>query len=117
MLSINVDAKNAGLYANLFYYNEKTGELEFICADEIAENGTAELTFTHASDYAIVVDKEPMGGSEESDSQATEAESTQTGADQNNAWNSWWIIVIGIMVIVIGLGVFFVAKKQKAEDE
>ena len=122
VLSINMEASNAGLYANLFYYNEKTGELEFICADEIAADGTAELTFTHASDYAIVIDKEPMEGSVQvdrpaSESQSTEAESTQTGAEvSNDAWNPWWIIVIGIMVIVIGLGVFLVAKKKK-EDE
>ena len=54
VLSINMDKKNAELYANLFYYNEASGKLESICADEISANGTAELTFTHASDYAIV---------------------------------------------------------------
>ena len=123
VLSINMEASNAGLYANLFYYNEKTGEMEFICADEIAADGTAELTFTHASDYAIVIDKEPMEGSVQvdrpaSESQDTETESTQTGAEvSNDAWNPWWIIVIGIMVIVIGLGVFLVAKKNKSDDE
>ena len=123
VLSINMEASNAGLYANLFYYNEKTGEMEFICADEIAADGTAELTFTHASDYAIVIDKEPMEGSVQvdrpaSESQDTETESTQTGAEVgNDAWNPWWIIVIGIMVIVIGLGVFLVAKKNKSDDE
>ena len=106
----------------MYYYNEKTGELEFICADKIAEDGTAELTFTHASDYVIAIDTEPMDKLEqvtepESESQSTEAESTQTGAEvSNDAWNPWWIIVIGIMVIVIGLGVFLVAKKKK-EDE
>ena len=123
VLSINMEASNAGLYANLFYYNEKIGEMEFICADEIAADGTAELTFTHASDYAIVIDKEPMEGSVQvdrpaSESQDTETESTQTGAEvSNDAWNPWWIIVIGIMVIVIGLGVFLVAKKNKSDDE
>ena len=97
--------------------------MEFICADEIAADGTAELTFTHASDYAIVIDKEPMEGSVQvdrpaSESQDTETESTQTGAEvSNDAWNPWWIIVIGIMVIVIGLGVFLVAKKNKSDDE
>ena len=122
VLSINMEASNAGMYANLYYYNEKTGELEFICADKIAEDGTAELTFTHASDYVIAIDTEPMDKLEqvtepESESQSTEAESTQTGAEvSNDAWNPWWIIVIGIMVIVIGLGVFLVAKKKK-EDE
>ena len=62
VLSINMEAKNVGLYANLFYYNETTGELEFICADEIAEDGTADLTFTHASDYTIVIDEGSTDG-------------------------------------------------------
>ena len=62
ILSVNVDKKNAGLYANLFYYNETTGKMEFICADKIADDGIAELNFTHASDYAIVIDTEPMDG-------------------------------------------------------
>ncbi len=125
VLSINMGKKNSGLFANLFYYNEQTGELEFICAGEIAENGIAELTFTHASDYAIVIDKEPMdvASNETSDTNADADTSdsgekdTQTGAEvRNDAWNPWWIIVIGIMAIVIGLGVFLVAKKKK-EDE
>lgn len=130
VLSINMEASNAGLYANLFYYNEKTGEMEFICYDEIAADGTAELVFTHASDYAIVIDKEPMNvasnettdtnadvSGTSSEKQDTETESTQIGAEvKSDAWNPWWIIVIGIMVIVIGLGVFLVAKKKK-EDE
>lgn len=122
VLSINMDKKNAGLYANLFYYNEASGELEFICADEISADGTAELTFTHASDYTIVIDKEPMDGSAEvdspeSESQTTEADTTQTSADQNDAWNPWWIIVIGVLVIVVGLCVLFVVKKKKEDTK
>ena len=58
VLSLNVDAKNAGMYANLYYYNERTGALEFMSAGRIAADGTAELAFTHASDYTIVIDKE-----------------------------------------------------------
>ena len=126
-----MDAKNAGLYANLFYYNEKTGELEFICADEIAADGTAELTFTHASDYAIVIDTEPMDkGADEADGDKAETsetgnDSTQSGdgSTQNgteaadSAWNPLWLIIVGAVVIVIGLGVFVVRKKKKSEDE
>lgn len=62
-LTINLDSKNKGLYANLFYYNPKAEEgkeLEFICADEIDEKGNADLVFTHASDYTIVIDQTPM---------------------------------------------------------
>ena len=131
VLSINMEASNAGLYANLFYFNEKTGELEFICADEIAADGTAELTFTHASDYAIVIDTEPMNvasnetadtnadvDSTTTESQDTETEATQTSVEViSDAWNPWWIIVIGIMVIVIGAGVFFVVKKREETEK
>lgn len=123
VLSVNMDSGNAGLYANLFYYNEKTGEMELICCDEIAEDGTAELTFTHASDYAIIIDCEPMGeiaqvDSPASESQDTETETTQPDAEANDdAWNPWWIIIIGIAVIVIGLGVFLVVKKKKSGAE
>lgn len=124
VLSINMEAKNAGLYANLFYYNETTGELEFICADEIAEDGTADLTFTHASDYTIVIDEAPMDGSKADDSTETSgeessADSTETGSGdvvtKEDAWNPLWIIIIGIIVIVAGLGVFFVVKKKEEE--
>ena len=131
VLSINMDAENAGLYANLFYYNEKTGELEFICADEIAEDGTAELTFTHASDYAIVIDTEPMDkGADEADGDKAETsetgnDSTQSGdgSTQNgtevadSTWNPLWLLLIGAVVIVIGLGVFLVVKKKKPGDK
>ena len=131
VLSINMEAENSGLYANLFYFNEKTGGLEFICADEIAEDGTAELTFSHASDYAILIDKEPMDvpsnetadtnsdvSDTSSESQDTETEATQTSAEgKSDVWNPWWIIVIGIMVIVIGAGVFFVVKKREENEK
>lgn len=57
VLSMNVKAKNAGLFANLYYYNEQTGALEFICADKIATDGIVKLTFTHASEYTVVIDE------------------------------------------------------------
>lgn len=56
VMTLPIGSEQAGKYANLYYYNEKTGELEFVCASLIAEDGTAELTFTHASDYVVVVD-------------------------------------------------------------
>lgn len=47
---------NAGYWANLYYYNEDSRELEFQAADKIASDGTAEFPFDHASQYAIVID-------------------------------------------------------------
>ena len=55
-LSINLEAKNAGKYANLYYYNTKTGKLEFQSSAKINEDGTANLDFAHASDYVISID-------------------------------------------------------------
>jgi hypothetical protein len=60
VLTVDLEEKNAGLYANLFFYNEDAEELEFICADVIAKDGTADLTFTHASDYLIVLSETSM---------------------------------------------------------
>ena len=116
VLSINMEAKNVGLYANLFYYNETTGELEFICADEIAEDGTADLTFTHASDYTIVIDEAPMDGNGADDSTGTGSNNVTTESKEDS-WNPLWIIIIGAIVIVAGLGRFFIIKKKEDKED
>jgi len=64
VLSINLGRENAGYTAILYRYNESAGELAFICADEVARDGTAEFTFTHASDYVAAIDTEPVAGKE-----------------------------------------------------
>lgn len=52
-LSIELEGNDKKI-ANLYYYNSKTKELEFVDSDEIV-NGKANLVFTHASDWAIVI--------------------------------------------------------------
>ena len=47
---------NADYWANLYWYNERTEELEFQQAARIADDGMAEFALDHASDYAIVID-------------------------------------------------------------
>ena len=116
VLSINMEAKNVGLYANLFYYNETTGELEFICADEIAEDGTADLTFTHASDYTIVIDEAPVDGNGADDSTGTGSNNVTTESKEDS-WNPLWIIIIGAIVIVAELGIFFIIKKKEDKED
>ncbi len=51
-----------GMYANLFYYNQNLRSLEFVCAGQIGEDGTADLPFVHASDYTVILSAVPMGG-------------------------------------------------------
>ena len=123
VLSIGLGRENAGYTASLYYYNESTGELEFICSDEVAEDGTVSLAFTHASDYVIAID----GDGEEESGNATEPEQPDTPDKDSTgqaeeipqagqAWRPWWLIVVGALVVIMGIGVFFVVKKGKDGD-
>lgn len=113
-LAVNMDKKNAGLFANLFYYNEATGELEFICAGEIDSEGEVELTFTHASDYTIIVDRQSMepGVIEDPVNPAAAEEVSAAGS-----FHPAWVLLIVLAVIVLGAGGFlFVRARREAEE-
>ena len=127
-LTINMEAKNTGLYANLFYYNEQTGKLEFVSAGLIDADGNVELEFTHASDYTIVIDAAVMdGGNKDSinttkDNENAEDNTTIPASNADNAksdaWNPAIIIIIGICILLIVFGaVIFVRKKSGSEEE
>ena len=112
VLTMNVKAENAGLYANLYYYNEQTGALEFICSDKIAADGTARLTFTHASEYTVVIDKK--SGEENSSTRqapATGEDWTEEVIDPKSQ-RQIWLRGAGAL-IVIGMCVFFIEKRRK----
>lgn len=123
VLTLNVGNKNAGMFANLFYYNEQTGKPEFMCADQVAKDGTAELTFTHASEYIVVVAEASMapapnngngvtgqiGGHVSSTAKSEAVVSPKTG-DETEMWTYYiWLL---IAVTTGGLGVLKLAKKR-----
>ena len=119
-LTVNMKSKNAGLYANLFYYNEQTGELEFISAGQIDSDGNVELVFTHASDYTIVVDTKIMSDNGQADNKADETIPAPKTDDSTSkyAWNNTIIVIIGICIILIVTGaIFYVRKKSGLEEE
>ena len=88
-LKANLGSDNAGYYANLYYYNPTTGKLEYVCADMIAANGDAELTFTHASDYLIVIDDEDLGKvKEDTNTNTNTGNNTNTNTGNNNTGNN-----------------------------
>ncbi|MGN1136122.1 MAG: hypothetical protein ACI4SF_07875 [Oscillospiraceae bacterium] len=105
-LTIDLGASNNGFYANLFYYNPETGKLEFVDYSKI-DGGKADLVFTHASDWAIVIDKEPLG--------ATEDASTEAGitADGNSVEENGYVFVIPVIAAAV-LGVSAAAFRKKA---
>ena len=119
-LTVNMEPKNSGMYANLFYYNEQTGKLEFVSAGQIDSDGNVELAFTHASDYTIVVDANIMNDNSQADNNADETIPAPKTDDSISkyAWNNTMIIIIGICIILIVLGaVFYVRKKSSSEAE
>ena len=119
-LTINMESKNAGLYANLFYYNEQTGELEFISAGQIDSDGNVELVFTHASDYTIVIDTRIMSDNGQADNKADETIPASKTDDSTSkyTWNNTIIIIIGICIMLIVIGaIFYVRKKSGSEEE
>lgn len=118
-LTVNMESKNAGLYANLFYYNEQTGELEFISAGQIDPDGNVELEFTHASDYTIVVDTRIMSDNGQADNKSDETIPAPKTDDSTSkyTWNNTIIIIIGICIMLIVIGaVFYVRKKSGSEE-
>ena len=75
-LTAPLGAENAGLWANLYHFkvndgeagregplgdNEEAGEMTFETAAEIGDDGSVSLAFSHASQYAIVIDDHNHG--------------------------------------------------------
>ena len=106
VLSLNMDAKNAGLYANLYYYNEQTGVLEFMGAGEIAADGTVQLAFTHASEYTIVIDKDMAVKSPK-----TGDADDLTAAEKSSA-HAMWLLLICAAVLTAGAAAAYTAKRM-----
>ena len=55
-LTAPLGSKNAGYWANRYYYHEDAESLTFQTSAKIGPDGSAALVFTHASDYVIVID-------------------------------------------------------------
>ncbi len=64
VMTVELGMRYDGLYANSFRYDSKTDELEFTDCGVIS-GSKADLNFTAAADYAIVISEEPMGGFED----------------------------------------------------
>lgn len=103
-LTLNMKAENAGKYANLFYYNPAGNKLEFVSFGKVGNDGSVALTFTHASDYTIVL----------ADSVINRVESPGTGND-GDMWRSRCIVVLGCAFMAVGMGVFYTNRKKKAK--
>ena len=122
-LSVPVNRLNAGKYANLFYYNPSSKEMEFIASSLVADDGTAEFLMEHASDYAIVVadssldPNPPMEIAEAAMEEAVIEESTGSNVETSMpGWLAIALIVVVAIAAVVGIVLGIRYFKKKSED-
>ena len=118
VLSVPLNKLNAGKYANLFYYNPKTEEMEFIAASVIAEDGTAAFTMEHASDYAIVLAENSLDPNPAVEEEAVENEADVSG-EKNSAISAIGVVALVIVIAALAVvGIVFGVRffKKKSED-
>ena len=84
ILTANMGSKNKGNYANLYYYRESKKTTEFISAGQIDENGNAQLAFTHASEYVIMIDDHPHGAVPGGDTSESKPDTSDTSSDTSD---------------------------------
>lgn len=130
VLTINTAKDNAGRIANLFYYNPDNGKLEFMDEVEVTETGDISFTFTHASDYAVIISDSSMaelasiddtaaGGDDSADIEAisTNVENSQDAA--GGKINPRMVAVIVVIVLVCaaaGVTAFLLFRRKDDED-
>jgi len=108
VLTANLNSSNAGYYANLFYYNPTTKALEYVCSDVIAKDGTAKLTFNHASDYVIVIDDTDLG----------KVKDENKGNDKNDlsaATGDNAPLMMMVLLLMISVAGFVTVSRKKRE--
>ena len=105
-LTIDLDKRNKGLIANLYYYNEVTKQLEFQSSSEIRDDGTTDLDFPHFSSYAVVIDKVSLAPEDIAAGAGVEADEALVGSDTDSRKN-----IIAVLLLIPA--VFFVAKVKR----
>ncbi len=107
VLTVEMGEKNQGLFANLYYYNENSEKTEFMCSDKIVANGKADFTFTHASEYVIVLDDHDHGKA--ADGSTTTSDTTADG-DTNP---STGVTMVFGTALISGAAMMIFRKKKK----
>ena len=111
VLKIEVGAEYAGKIGKLYYYNAEN-ELEYITSDEIDAGGYAELEFSHASDYVVVMEEqEPAPTDPQEGTQPTQPEQNTDDADKSVLP----VVLVVAAVVVIVLVVILVIRKRKTQ--
>ena len=132
VLAISTAPENAGLAANLYYYNPDSEQLEFMDAVEIDENGTICFTFSHASDYVIIISETVMtdtgvivsdhsaGNEPSSESPSEDNDGGPLSKEEPSGLQPTAMIIIAVILLIaiaIGITLFFILRSKKEADD
>ena len=122
VLSVPVKEEYIGMVANLFYYNPKTDELEFIGASRVSSTGQASFEMNHASEYVIVFANDSMATVlneavvEETTSYEPDTTEAVSEEIKNGPSASGIVVIIAVILLlaaVITAVVMFVKKRKE----
>lgn len=87
-LSFNIGSEYKGKYGNLYYY-DSDGKLVFQNTGRIDENGNVSLSFSHASDYIVVItDKKTIENNDKEQIKNQNKKDTDTTMKENESIDS-----------------------------
>ena len=132
VLAISTAPENAGLAANLYYYNPDIEQLEFMDAVEIDENGTIRFAFSHASDYVIIISETVMtdtsaivsdysaGNEPSSEPLSEDNDGGPLSEEEPSGLQPTAMIIIAVILLIaiaIGITLFFILRSKKEADD
>ena len=117
-LDVPVGKEFAGRSASLYYYNPETGALEAQELATIDENGLVRFSFTHASDYVVVIEKaaETAPVDTEVNTEApvdTEGQTEGNVEVEEKGGSPVLAIVLVLLAVAAGCFAFAYSKKKK----
>ena len=86
-LTVNLGRENSGCKGNLYYY-DSAGKLIFRDAGEIGEDGNISLSFSHASEYVVVIDKTLLDDEEEDNREDKNDSGSEDDSEEDNRENN-----------------------------
>ena len=107
-LDVPVGKEFAGKNASLYYYNPETSALEAQELATVDENGLVRFTFTHASDYVVVIEKEA-----EKVPVDTEVNTEAPANTEEKGGSPVVAIVLVLLAVAAGCFAFAYSKKKK----
>jgi len=135
-LTLPLETKHAGKYAKLFYYDQEKSTLEFLVESVIGKDGLVALPFTHASDYVIIIDEEPIAltdGTEAAsemipndeivaqtespkEEEVSEAVGTKEVQESKTAFPVFGMVAIGVVLLICAAAAVTIITRKKQEN-